>query len=237
MSLDQQTLARNIEAVERRIAGACARSGRPREAVTLVHVSKTVEHPLIRAAHALGARHCGENYGQHLRDKAAALADLDPPVRWHFIGPLQRNKVKYTTGCASLIHSVDSARLLAEVDRRAAAAGWQQQILVQLNLSGEATKSGLAEAELEPLLDALAGCSHTRCVGLMTMPPFFDDPEAARPFFAQLRRVRDRAAGAARPNVELSQLSMGMTGDFEVAIEEGATLVRVGTAIFGPRGS
>jgi pyridoxal phosphate enzyme (YggS family) len=148
---------------------------------------------------------------------------------------LQRNKVKYVVGTACLIHTVASRSVLEEIEHRAAAAEVQQEVLVQLNLSGESTKSGILEAELEPLLDSFASCAHVRCAGLMTMPPFFDDPDRARPLFARLRDLRDRAAETVRTNVDLHHLSMGMSGDFEVAIEEGATLVRIGTAITGPR--
>ena len=234
MTETHDELAANLQQVRERVERACQRAHRRPEEVTLVCVSKTVDAARVRAAYETGEREFGENYGQHLRDKAAELAELRD-LRWHFIGPLQRNKVKYTTGCAALIHSVHSTSLLDEIDRRAAAAGWQQQVLVQLNLAGEQSKSGIHEAQLLQLLDAFARCGHTRCVGLMTMPPFFDDPDAARPYFAQLRQLRDRAAAVQRDNVELRHLSMGMTGDFEAAIEEGATLVRVGTAIFGAR--
>lgn len=227
-------LKQNLEAVHERLERACQRAGRHPDEVTLVSVSKTVDAARVRAAYELGERDFGENYGQHLRDKATELADLTD-LRWHFIGPLQRNKVKYTTARTSLIHSIHSATLLAEVDRRAAAAGATQEVLVQLNLAQEQTKSGIDDEALAPLLDAFAGCTNTCCVGLMTMPPFFDDPDAARPTFAALRELRDRAGAIQRPNVDLRQLSMGMTGDFEAAIEEGATLVRVGTAIFGAR--
>lgn len=234
MSDSQDKLKQNLEQVRARLERACARAGRSPDEVTLVSVSKTVDAARVRQAYELGERDFGENYGQHLRDKATELADLTD-LRWHFIGPLQRNKVKYTTSRAALIHSIHSASLVKEIDRRAAAAGWQQQALVQLNLSGEETKSGVDDEALASLLDAFADCTHTLCVGLMTMPPFFDDGDAARPYFAALRELRDRAAAAPRPNVDLRHLSMGMTGDFETAIEEGATLVRVGTAIFGAR--
>jgi hypothetical protein len=228
------SLAERLQGIQDRIARACGDAGRDPGEVTLVCVSKTVSAEAIREAYQAGARDFGENYGQHLRDKARELADL-PDLRWHFIGALQRNKVKYAAGKVALVHSVDSAELIEEVQRRAAAAGRTQAVLVQLNLSGERTKSGAPEAELEGLLDRFAGCSHCACAGLMTMPPFFDDPQRARPLFARLRELRDRAAATPRPNVELRQLSMGMSGDFEVAVEEGATIVRVGTAIFGER--
>lgn len=229
-----ETIAANLAAVQERIEEACARAGRPPAEVTLVCVSKTLEADYVRAAYGAGARVFGENYGQELRDKARDLSDL-PDLQWHFIGALQRNKVKYAANTAALIHSVSAPALVAEIDRRAAATDRTQDVLVQLNISGESTKSGIGQQELDLLLDAFAGCTHCRCKGLMTMPPFFDDPDRARPVFAQLRELRDELARIQRPNVDLSHLSMGMSGDFEVAIEEGATLVRVGTAIFGPR--
>lgn len=231
---EQAVLGRNLAAVQGRIDAACARAGRDPAEVTLVAVSKTVPAEVIRAAYGAGARIFGENYGQHLRDKAEELADL-PELRWHFIGPLQRNKVKYAVGRATLLHSVDRPEVLQEISRRAEKAGITQRFCLQVNISGEASKSGVAADEALPLLRACAELPAVRCVGLMTMPPFFDDPEGARPVFAGLRRLAVALRGEALANVELRQLSMGMSGDFEVAIEEGATLVRVGTAIFGPR--
>jgi PLP dependent protein len=229
-----EEISGRLAEVRDRVAAACARSGRSLDAITLVCVTKTVGADAIRAAHAAGARNFGENYGQELRDKAAALADL-PDLRWHFIGALQRNKVKYAVGRTRLIHSVDSAALLEAIDRRAADLGLVQEILVELNLSDEASKSGIPEEALPALLQTLGRLPACRCVGLMTMPPFFDDPERARPLFARLRHLALEHAGRPLPGVELRHLSMGMSGDFEVAIEEGATLIRVGTAIFGAR--
>jgi len=230
-------VAERLRQVQRRVADACRRGGRNPEDVQLVCVSKTVDAARIRAAHTAGARLFGENYGQDLRDKAQELADLDG-LTWHFIGPLQRNKVRYVVGTAALIHSVHSPELLQAIDDRAGRGGLVQDYLIQLNLAGEATKSGIAAADLEAMLDLARRLRHSRCVGLMTMPPFFDQPERARAYFGELRALRDRASvpSPGRPEVDLRHLSMGMTGDFEVAIEEGATLVRVGTAIFGERG-
>jgi len=228
-----EALTQRLTGVQERIAAACQRAGRDPDEVTLVCVTKMLGADRVGLAHAAGARDFGENYGQELRDKARELAGLE--LRWHFIGPLQRNKVKYAVGTAVLIHTLGSRTLIEAVDRRAAAAGIEQECLIQLNLSGEATKSGAAEEELTALLEAFEGCTHVRCVGLMTMPPFFDDPQRARPIFAALRRLRDDASATARTHVDLHHLSMGMSGDFEVAVEEGATLVRVGTAIMGPR--
>ncbi len=231
----ERTIAANLEEIKGRIAAACGRSGRDPSEVTLVSVSKTLPAEMVRAAHAGGARDFGENYGQELRDKADELSQLED-IRWHFIGGLQKNKVKYAAGRACLIHSVDHEGLVAEVEKRAKNSGIVQEILIQVSLAGETQKSGAAADDLRTLLGSLASCKHTRCVGLMTMPPFFNDPTRARPVFGQLRQLRDSLAGEEFANVSLDQLSMGMSGDFEVAIEEGATLVRVGTAIFGSRG-
>jgi hypothetical protein len=221
------TIAERLAAVHERIAAAAARAGRAASSVTLVAVSKTHPPSLIREAARAGQRDFGENYVQELVEKRAALVDLDPPPRWHYIGRLQRNKAKDVAGRCALVHAVDGAKLAAEIDRRALAAGAAQDVLVQVNLSGEATKGGVSEAELPALLDAIRPLARVRCVGLMTMPPPVDDAELNRPFF---RRLASLARAHALP-----ELSMGMSDDFEVAIEEGATLVRVGTAIFGAR--
>ncbi|HXU64305.1 MAG TPA: YggS family pyridoxal phosphate-dependent enzyme, partial [Polyangia bacterium] len=173
----------------------------------------------------------GENYGQELRDKRTALAADPAPPTWHFIGPLQSNKVKYVAGQVALVHTIDAPALLEAFEAR----GVPQDCLVQVNVAGEAQKRGVAPAELPALLDRFATATHVRCAGLMLIPPLSDDPGAARPHFAGLRALRDREAARARPNVALRELSMGMSGDFEIAIAEGATLVRVGTAIFGAR--
>lgn len=231
---DLVQIGANLPWVHQRIAQACSAAGRDPSEVTLVCVSKTVSEAAIRAAHQAGARVFGENYGQDLRDKARQLQELEG-IAWHFIGPLQRNKVRYVVGTASLIHSVHSIDLLAAIEERAARQGLTQELLVQLNLSQETSKSGIQEQELERVLDAVADCTHCRCTGLMTMPPFFDDPRRARPYFERLAALRRRCSTEKRSQVDLRHLSMGMTGDFEVAIEEGATLVRIGTAIFGSR--
>jgi PLP dependent protein len=228
------SVADNLAMVHEQIDRACRRSGRQPETVTLVCVSKTVEPHLIRAAYAAGERHFGENYAQDLRDKKGALLDLTD-LHWHFIGPLQRNKVKYAAGRTFLLHAIDNPRIIDEIERFCAEEKLVQEMLVQLNLSGETTKSGIPEADLEALLERFASCRHCRCVGLMTMPPFFEDPEKARPLFARLRLLAERFADRPFMNAPLRHLSMGMSHDFEIAIEEGATLVRVGTAIFGER--
>ena len=210
---------------------AAAAAGRP--VPRLLAVSKTRSADEVARLHALGQRAFGENYAQELRDKATLLAGdstlpaLPAPPEWHFIGPLQSNKVKYVAGRVALMHSVDSPALLDAIEAR----GAPQPCLVQVNIAGEASKRGVAPGDLPALLDRFALATHVRCEGLMLIPPRGD----ARPHFAALRALRDREATRARPNVELRELSMGMTEDLEVAVAEGATIVRVGTAIFGPR--
>jgi pyridoxal phosphate enzyme (YggS family) len=217
--------------VRARIAAAERAAGRPPGSVRLVAVSKKMTADDVRAALAAGQRAFGESYGQELRDKRAALAAESPAPEWHFIGPLQSNKVKYVAGQVTLVHAVDSIALLEAIDAR----GAPQTCLVQVNVAGEQSKRGVAPADLPALLDRFAGLPHVRCAGLMLIPPLGDRPEDARPHFAALRALRDREASNARPNVALDELSMGMSDDLEAAVAEGATLVRVGTAIFGRR--
>jgi pyridoxal phosphate enzyme (YggS family) len=226
-----QEIAGGLAEVRDRIARAEQAAGRAAGSVRLIAVSKKMPAEDVRAAMAAGQQLFGENYGQELRDKRAALAGDPTPPEWHFIGPLQSNKVKYVAGQVALVHTIDSLPLLEAFEAR----GTAQSCLVQVNVAGEAQKRGVAPADLPALLDRFATATHVRCAGLMLIPPFTDDPEEARPHFAALRALRDREAARARPNVELRELSMGMSADFEVAIAEGATLVRVGTAIFGAR--
>jgi pyridoxal phosphate enzyme (YggS family) len=227
-----EELARNLAAVQTRVLQATLAAGRPADSVTLLAVSKSMPAEDIAAAMAAGQRDFGENYAQELRDKRPALAGIPP--RWHFIGPLQSNKVKYVAGLVALIHSLDSVELLAEVNRRVP-EGTLQPCLIQVNVAAEPQKRGAAPAALPVLLDAFAGLPRLRCSGLMVIPPLSDDPEAARPHFQALRKLRDREAAITRPGVDLRELSMGMSHDLEAAISEGATIVRVGTAIFGER--
>jgi pyridoxal phosphate enzyme (YggS family) len=222
-----EQIAANLTAVRARIAVAARAAGRPPESVRLLAVSKKMPADDVRAAIAAGQRAFGENYAQELRDKSALLAAEAVPPEWHFIGPLQSNKVKYVAGHAALVHSVDSPALLEAIEARGAA----QACLIQVNVAGETSKKGVAPGALPALLDRFAAMKQVRCEGLMLIPPRGD----ARPHFAALRALRDREAAHARPNVELRELSMGMTEDLEVAIAEGATIVRVGTAIFGAR--
>jgi pyridoxal phosphate enzyme (YggS family) len=198
-----------------------------------VAVSKTIAADLVKEAIGAGVTILGENYVQEARDKFKALVQY--PVSWHFIGHLQSNKAKYAVRLFDLIHSVDSLKLARELDRQAAKVGKIQQILVQVNISGEDTKSGISSEEAPRLIAEISQMQNLAVKGLMTMPPYFYQPQKVQPFFAALRELRDRIRDQSLPNVSLDELSMGMTGDFEVAIKEGATLVRIGTAIFGER--
>ena len=235
-----QAIADGLAQVRERIAAAERAAGRAPGSVRLLAVSKKMTADDVRAALAAGQRAFGENYAQELRDKRAALAQdltgptlptLPHPPEWHYIGPLQSNKVKYVAGQVALVHTVDSPALLEALEAR----GVPQACLVQVNVAGEAQKRGVAPGEVPALLDQFAAMAHVTCAGLMVIPPFNDDPDDARPHFAALRALRDREAEIVRPHVELRELSMGMSGDLEAAIAEGATIVRVGTAIFGAR--
>jgi pyridoxal phosphate enzyme (YggS family) len=214
--------------VEERLRAACRRAGRAREEVTLVAVTKTVEPAVAAAVAALGVRDLGESRPQELWRKAAAL----PDVRWHLIGHLQRNKVERTLPMVVCIHSVDSLRLLEAIDGEAAARGLPVEVLLECNASGEASKHGLAPEEVPAMLPQLAKFRYAQVTGLMTMAAYEENPERCRPTFAVLRRLRDRLRGEVGPPHRLEQLSMGMSNDFEVAVEEGATLVRLGSVLF-----
>ncbi|GAB4390344.1 MAG: YggS family pyridoxal phosphate-dependent enzyme [Thermodesulfovibrionales bacterium] len=211
--------------IYRRIAHAAMRSGREPDDVKLVAVTKTMPAEAVREAVEAGLRAFGESKVQEARAKAAELRGLN--IEWHMVGHLQRNKARQAVEIFELIHSVDSVELLELINRAAALAGKVQRVLVQLNLSGEESKSGAREADLAGFLDAAFGMENVIVEGLMTIPPYSEDPGASRPIYRRLRELA-QASG-------LAELSMGMTGDFEVAIEEGATIVRVGTAIFGER--
>jgi pyridoxal phosphate enzyme (YggS family) len=223
------TIRERLAAVRRRIEAAAGRSGRAAASVTLVAVSKIMPVEAIREAVAAGVTILGENRVQEARDKIEALAGA---VEWHLIGHLQTNKAKLAVGLFDRIHSLDSIRLAHELERHAGEAGRRVRCLVQVNVGGEEQKNGASESEVRPLLEAASRLPHILVEGLMAIPPFLSDPEAVRPFFRRLRVLREALA---RDGFFLPDLSMGMTQDFEVAIEEGATLVRVGTAIFGPR--
>lgn len=222
-----------IESIRNRMAAAAERSGRPADSVRLVAVTKTVAASRVAAAIDAGVDAIGENYIQEAREKAAELGNRQ--VTWHFIGHLQSNKAKIAVKLFDLIHSVDRFKLAAELNKQAAKADKCQQILVQVNTGSEATKSGADAGETLALVQRISRLEHLKVCGLMTLPPFFDAPEKVRPYFRMLRDLRDRIRREAIAGVGMETLSMGMTGDFEAAIEEGATLVRIGTAIFGER--
>ena len=227
------TIKQRLHAVLADIRQTALGCGRNPEDIRLVAVAKTHPVSAVQEVIEAGAAIIGENYVQEARDKFNALLDRD--VQWHFIGHLQRNKAKYAVRMFDLIHSVDSVRLATELDKASRKVGKIQDILIQVNISGELSKSGVSEAEIMDVLQGMAPLENIRVKGLMTMPPFFDAPEKARPYFAALRRLKDRICLGNMPSITMEELSMGMTGDFRVAIEEGATLVRIGTAIFGAR--
>lgn len=220
-----------LAAVHERIASSAQRAGRKPDDVHLVAVSKTFPLDAVRAAIELGVTDLGENRAQELKQKVAAVGS---GPTWHFVGHLQTNKVNQVAGAAALIHSVDRFGLAEALDRRCSALGIKQKVLLEVNVSGEATKNGVAPLGLIRLAEEVANLGSLEVSGLMTMAPLDPDPEASRPYFSELRELRDQVAGALSG---ATHLSMGMTRDFEVAIEEGATLVRVGEAIFGPRHS
>jgi len=222
-----------FEQVMDRIATAAEACGRKPESIQLVAVSKTIDVRRVQEAISAGAQILGENYVQEARQKIHTLGSHD--VSWHFIGHLQSNKAKYAVRLFDLIHSVDSLKLAKEIDKQAAKTAKRQEVLIQVNIAGETTKSGVAGEETLRLVNEIGRLEHLSIRGLMTMPPYFNAPEKVRPFFVALRNLADRIRAEQLPNVVMEELSMGMTGDFEVAIEEGATLVRVGTAIFGER--
>jgi pyridoxal phosphate enzyme (YggS family) len=228
---DTTGMTGTLSAVKERIEAAASGCGRSPEEIRLVAVGKTQPVERIRQVIAAGADIIGENYIQEAREKFERLHQVT--VQWHFIGHLQRNKVKYAVRMFDLIHTVDSLRLARELDEQARKIDKVQPILVQINNSGEQTKYGIEEAKASALVQDILDLRHLRLLGLMTMPPYFNAPEKARSYFASLRKLRDRLVE--QFNVPLAELSMGMTGDFEVAIEEGATLVRIGTALFGDR--
>ncbi|MFZ7125503.1 MAG: YggS family pyridoxal phosphate-dependent enzyme [Desulfobacterales bacterium] len=222
-----------IQSVRNRIAAAAVRSGRTPETIRLVAVSKTVPADRVREAIDAGVDTFGENYIQEAREKVAALSGS--PVSWHFIGHLQSNKAKYAVRIFDLIHSVDSEKLAVELDRQAGRAGKIQNILIQVNTGKESSKSGVHAENALRLVNRAAQLENLSVRGLMTIPPFFDAPERVRPYFRELRELADLIRQEGIAGVTMDELSMGMTGDFEAAVEEGATLVRIGTAIFGAR--
>ncbi len=224
MSVD---IARNVAEVRERIARACARAGRNPEEIILIAVSKTVDVARIQQAIFAGIDHFGENYYQEAREKIPAI---HAPVQWHFIGHLQKNKARGVVPLFEWIHTVDDLELAQEIDRRAQAVGKQQRVLIEVNIAREPQKYGVAPEEALSLAERIAQLPNVRLEGFMGMAPIVERAEQARPYFAELRRLFEQL-----PKANRVHLSMGMTQDFEVAIEEGATMVRIGTAIFGAR--
>ena len=222
----------NIRHVREVMAEAARRSGRPASAIRLMAVTKTVDDDRILAAMQTGVEIIGENYVQEAKRK---IEKLGKAGEWHLIGRLQTNKAKYAVYLFDMIHSVDRLELAAELDRRSRAAGRVIPILIEVNVGGEESKSGVPLNSALDLVRLVAPLENLSIRGLMTMPPWFDDPEESRPYFRALRELRDKIAGEAIPRVEMRELSMGMTDDYVVAIEEGATIVRIGRGIFGER--
>lgn len=223
---ERMDIRRNIEEVDGRIAKACARAGRARDEVTVIGAAKTVAPLLLRQAYEAGITDFGENRVQEARDKIAEVAPfMKPPPTWHMIGHLQTNKVKTAVEIFDIIHSIDSLRLAEYVNGRVEKIGFP--ILLEVNVVGESSKSGFAVADVPMAVEAVSGLGKLRVMGLMTIAPFVADPEEVRPVFRKMRQLRD--------SLGLEHLSMGMTDDFEVAIEEGSTMVRIGRAIFGER--
>jgi pyridoxal phosphate enzyme (YggS family) len=225
-------IADNLKIITDRIASAAKRAGRDPSSVRLIVVTKTVDAGSIRHAVAAGASVLGENRVQEAREKIEKLGNL---ARWHLIGHLQTNKAKYAVKLFDLVHSVDNLELAKELDKQAAKIGKVQDVLIEVSIAGEAAKAGVAMQEITALVREAAKLKNISIKGLMTMPPYSEDPEDSRPFFRKLRELGETIKKENIPNVSMNELSMGMSGDFEVAVEEGATLVRVGTAIFGGR--
>ena len=231
MQIDEMaTVKENLLNVMERIEQAARRAGRDPGEIKLVAVSKTVETDRIREAIDAGACILGENYVQEAQAK---IEEIGRRVAWHFIGHLQSNKAKYAIRLFDMVHSVDSLSLAEELNRRAESAGRTLEVLIEVKLSEETTKFGTEEEGVFSLAGKMKDFRHLSLKGLMTMPPYFDSPELSRPYFIRLRSLRDQMV---RTGLPVAELSMGMSADFEIAIEEGATYVRIGTAIFGPRG-
>jgi pyridoxal phosphate enzyme (YggS family) len=226
-------IADRLTEVRARIAAAARSVGRDPSSVRLIAVSKTFPLDLVRDAYAAGQREFGENRVQEALEKIQDAVDLD--IRWHLLGHLQTNKARRAASAFTMIQSVDSLDLLRKLDAAAEGSGAMPRLLIQVDLAGEETKFGVRPADVPPLFEAAASLRAARVVGLMTLPPIPENPEDARPWFVQLRQLRDTWAASGVPADMLQELSMGMSGDFEAAVQEGATMVRVGTAIFGKR--
>ncbi|MBD0372478.1 MAG: YggS family pyridoxal phosphate-dependent enzyme [Pyrinomonadaceae bacterium] len=230
-----EELRERLEGVLARITLSARRAKRQPEEITLIAVSKTHPSEMLKRAIEAGVTDLGENRVQEAEAKITEIGT--ERVRWHLIGHLQSNKARRAVSLFEMIHSLDSKELALRLDRLCKEEGRDVlPVLIQVDLAGETTKTGISEGELPELVEQVASCEHLRLKGLMTLPPFFEDAEKARPFFQRLRELRDRYKAMGAFGDALGELSMGMSNDFEVAVEEGATMVRVGTAIFGKRG-
>ena len=227
-----EEIRERLARVHQQIAGAAERAGRSADEITLIAVSKTFDPATVQQAVKAGVRNLGENRVQEAVTKAPLVKG---DVRWHLIGHLQSNKARHAVEMFQVIHTIDSVELVGRLDRIAGDVGRRPTVLVQVGLADEPTKSGAAEDELPAIIEALDSAHNLEFRGLMTLPPFFDSAERTRPYFQRLRSILEGLNNDRAPNSKLTELSMGMSHDFEVAIEEGATMVRVGTAIFGSR--
>jgi len=226
------SIADNLKTIMDRIAAVAQRAGREPSSIKLVVVTKTVDVERIREVVAAGAAILGENRVQEAKEK---IEQLGAVASWHLIGHLQTNKAKYAVKLFDMIHSVDNLELAKELDKQAAKIGKIQNVLIEVSIAGEANKAGVSVAEVIGLVKDAANLKNISIKGLMTIPPFLDNPEEVRPYFRALRELATRIAHERISNVSMQELSMGMSGDFDVAVEEGATMVRVGSAIFGER--
>ncbi len=222
----------NLEKVEQNISEACKRAGRDRSEVTLIAVSKTKPVGDIRCAMDCGITVFGENKVQEIRDKTEEIKE---PLSWHMIGHLQANKVKYLPGKVCMIHSVDNNKLAEEIEKQFTKADMKIDVLIEVNMAGEDSKFGLSPEDAPEFVRSISGLQHLNIRGLMTIAPYTENPESNRKYFKGLKELMERINSMGIPGVKMDQLSMGMTGDYQVAIEEGATFVRVGTGIFGER--
>jgi len=227
-----KNIAANIKEIRHRIAVTTARCGRDPYTIKLMAVTKTVSSEHVKEAINEGITMFGENYVQEAKDKIAAVGEN---VQWHMIGHLQTNKAKYVVQLFDYVQSVDRIELARELDKRARLAGYKINVLVEVNISGEQTKSGIAAEDTPELIKNVAALENISVRGLMTMPPYFENPETSRPYFRALRNLSQQITLARIKGVQMKELSMGMTDDFEIAVEEGATIVRIGRAIFGER--
>ncbi len=228
----QDTIQNRLKEIHDRIAQAAFRVGRNPSEIQVVAAAKTADSEKVAEALEAGVEILGENYVQEAQRMQGCI---DQPAKWHLIGRLQSNKAKQAVRLFNVIETVDREKILKDLQHYAAQENKKLDLLIQVNLAGETSKSGAEPQQVLSIIRAAAACENLRCIGLMTLPPFFDDPEGARPYFAELRRLKDKLQADVPTGVVLKDLSMGMSGDFEVAVEEGATWVRIGTALFGAR--